>query len=322
MQMVRLENQAELMETKQHEEMAVDEYLGKAKAERTIQEYRKDWSYFERWCKERGHHPCPARPETVAAYIAHLARSGYKPSTIRRRITSINQVHNLHGYEKPSGHALVRNVWAGIRREHGTAQKGKAPATVEVIRDMVAMLGDGLIGTRDRALLLIGFAGAFRRSELVALDVEDVEETADGLVIFLRRSKTDQEGKGRKIGIPYGSDPATCPVRALRAWLEVSGITTGPIFRPINRHGHMANRRLSGHAVALIVKRCAAAAGYDPSKFAGHSLRAGLATSAAAAGKSERAIMAQTGHKSVMMVRRYIRDGNIFRDNAAAGIGL
>src|SRR5690606_8942616 len=239
MQIVPVNHAGTLIDTE------LSEYLAKSKADNTLRAYKNDWKHFTTWCAERGYQPLPAAPEHVASYIAHLARSGYKPSTIRRRITSINQAHNLAGYEKPSVHALVRGAWSGICRAHGNAQKGKAPATVEVIRDMVAMLGDGLIGTRDRALLLIGFAGAFRRSELVALDVEDVEETADGLVIFLRRSKTDQEGKGRKIGIPYGSDPATCPVRALRAWLEASGITAGPIFRPINRHGHMANRRLS-----------------------------------------------------------------------------
>jgi integrase len=186
---------------------------------------------------------------------------------------------------------------------------------------MVDTLPDSLLGIRDRALLLVGFAGAFRRSELVGLDVADVEFKREGLVVTLERSKTDQEGAGRKIGIPYGSNPATCPVRALQAWLEASATTEGALFRTMNRHGHVKDR-LSGQGVAIVVKRCAEAAGLNPDDYAGHSLRSGLATSAAAAGVSERAIMNQTGHKSVNMVRRYIREGSLFRENAAAGVGL
>jgi integrase len=187
---------------------------------------------------------------------------------------------------------------------------------------MIVGLPESLLGERDRALLLVCFAGAFRRSELVSLDVADVSFTRDGLVIRLRRSKTDQEGEGRTIGIPYGSRPMTCPVRALKEWLDFSGITAGPLFRPVNRHGQVLATRLSDRGVARVVQRAAAAAGLDPTDVAGHSLRAGLATSAAAAGVSERAIMAQTGHKSLPMVRRYIRDGSLFIENAAAGVGL
>jgi integrase len=187
---------------------------------------------------------------------------------------------------------------------------------------MLATLPDGLAGTRDRALLLTGFAGAFRRSELVGLDRADLEFNARGLVITLRRSKTDQEGHGRKVALPYGSTFETCPVRSMQAWLEESGITDGPLFRKINRHGQLHLARLCGSAVALTVKRSVRAAGLDPSKYSGHSLRSGFATAAAIAGASERAIMNQTGHQSSKMVRRYIRDGNLFRDNAAAKLGL
>jgi len=179
-----------------------------------------------------------------------------------------------------------------------------------------------LIGVRDRALLLVGFAGAFRRSELVSLDVADVAFGADGLIVQLRRSKTDQEGEGRKVGLPFGSNPLTCPVRAVRAWLDVAVIVRGPIFRPVDRHGNVAGTQLTDQSVALVVKRCAKAAGLDPRRYAGHSLRSGLATAAAMADVSERAIMAQTGHKSLPMVRRYIRDGSLFRRNAAAAVGL
>jgi integrase len=186
---------------------------------------------------------------------------------------------------------------------------------------MTAALPGSLLGLRDRALLTLGFAGAFRRSELVALDVTDISFTADGLEVALRRSKTDQEAAGRKVGIPYGSLRITCPVRALRAWLDAAVITEGAVFRSVNRWSALGDR-LSDKAVALVVKRHAATIGLDATKFAGHSQRAGLATSAAKAGKSERAIMNQTGHRSAAMVRRYIRDASLFSDNAAAGIGL
>jgi integrase len=187
---------------------------------------------------------------------------------------------------------------------------------------MVAMLPDKLIGVRDRALLLVGFAGAFRRSELVSLDVGDVEIRREGLLVTLRRSKTDQEAAGREVAIPYGSNPDTCPVRALEAWLEASGIADGPLWRAVDKGGRLQPGRLSDKAVALVVKKRAEAAGLDPDLYAGHSLRAGLATAAAAAGASERSIMEQTGHKSVQTVRRYIRRGTQFRDNAAGMVGL
>ena len=175
---------------------------------------------------------------------------------------------------------------------------------------------------RDRALLLAGFAGAFRRSELVGLDVSDLEFNSAGLIVNIRRSKTDQEGQGRKVGLPYGSTPVTCPVRALEAWLAVLGTDEGPLFRGINRHGHLAGRRLTAQSVALVIKRRAAQAGMETRDLAGHSLRAGLATAAAAAGVSERAIMAQTGHRSLATLRKYLREGSLFLENAAAKVGL
>ena len=181
---------------------------------------------------------------------------------------------------------------------------------------------DRLIACRDRALLLLGFAGAMRRSELVGLDVADVVETADGLVVTIRRSKTDQEGQGRKIGIPYGSKLATCPVRSLRAWRARAKIKEGSLFRQVNRHGKVLEGRLGDRTVALVVKRAVAATGVDAASYAGHSLRAGLATAAAMAGVSERVIQGQTGHKSLPILRRYIREGSLFRENAAAEVGL
>ena len=297
------------------------DYARQAKSHNTRRAYASDWDDFARWCQPYGFVPLPAKPETVALYLTALA-DALKPSTLGRRLATISQVHQVAGHETPTTAAPVRLVWAGIRRAKGTDQHGKAPAVTPELRRMVDTLEDSLIGVRDRALLLIGFAGAFRRSELVGLDVKDVHCGHDGLTVFIRKSKTDQEGQGRKVGIPYGSHPHTCPVRAYAGWLEKCGLTEGPVFRSVTRHGKLQPGRLSDRAVALIVKRAAEKAGLDPDKYAGHSLRAGLATSAAQAGVSERSIMAQTGHKSVVVARRYIRDGSLFRDNAAAQVGL
>ncbi|MBX6396347.1 MAG: site-specific integrase [Alicyclobacillaceae bacterium] len=246
-----------------------------------------------------------------------------KASTLERRLASISAAHRAAGYGGISVRdEPIRSVWAGIRRTKGTAPAQKAAIRVEDLRRMVEALSDTIQGLRDRALLLVGFAGAFRRSELVSLDVEDVEQVSQGLIIRIRRSKTDQEGQGRIVGIPYGSREITCPVRSYQAWLQASGIASGAIFRPIDRHGNVQASRLSDRAVAMIVKRAAAAAGLDPTRYSGHSLRAGLATAAAAAGVEERLIMAQTGHRSEKMVRRYIREGELFRRNAAAFLDL
>ena len=297
------------------------EFIQQSKSKNTIRAYRADWTHFEGWCQSHGQASLPATADTVALYVTALADT-HKPATITRRISAISQGHQIAGMETPTGAAKVRLVMAGIRRMKGTAQTGKTPILVDDLRRMLAGLPGNLLGVRDRVLLLIGFCGAFRRSELVALDAADVAVTREGLVVTIRRSKTDQEGEGRKIGIPYASHLETCPVRSLQDWLEKSGITEGPLFRPIDRFGKMASIRLSAAAVADIVKKYVAVVGLDAAEFAGHSLRSGLATSAAAAGASERSIMRQTGHRSEKMVRRYIKDGSLFRENAAAVLGL
>lgn len=297
------------------------EFVQQSKAKNTIRAYHADWCHFESWCKAHGQSALPATPETVALYVTDLADT-HKTATISRRISAISQAHQIAGLETPTKSSQVRLILAGIRRSKGTAQIAKTPVLVGDLRRMLAGLPGNLLGVRDRALLLIGFCGAFRRSELVALDAGDVAITRDGLVVTIRRSKTDQEAEGRKIGIPYASHVETCPVRSLQDWLEKSGITQGPLFRPVNRFGKMAGERLSAAAVGEIVKRNAAAVGLDAAEFAGHSLRSGLATSAAAAGASERSIMKQTGHRSTAMVRKYIRDGSLFRENAVAMVGL
>lgn len=296
-------------------------YISNSKSENTKKAYRKDWQHFVSWCNEKSFPFLPTTAEIVCLYLSDLADK-YKAATIQRRLVAISQAHKMAGYESPTTSQQVRDTFSGIKREIGTRQDGKAPAVIEDIRLMLEQLPDNLLGLRDHSLLLIGFVGGFRRSELVALDVEDITFSYEGMKILIRKSKTDQEKQGRTIGVPYGSDPKTCPVRSLMKWLEASGIKSGPLFVGINRHGHMSNKRLSSHAVALVVKRYAEKAGLDPSVYSGHSLRSGLVTTAHKAGKSEHAIMKQTGHKSLTMVRRYIRDADVFNDNAATGIGL
>lgn len=302
-----------------------DEALRFARASKsaaTIRAYRSDWRDFTAWCECRDLQALPAAPATVALYVTDLA-GWAKVSTIGRRLSAIAEAHHLAGESSPTQDPRVRTTMAGIRRTLGVAQEGKQPILTEQLRAMVAPLSeDRLLDVRDRALLLVGFAGAFRRSEIVGLDVADISNGSDGLTVLLRRSKTDQEGQGRKVGIPYGSNPATCPVRAYRAWLDASGVTSGPAFRPVGRGNTVGAGRLHDRGVAMAVKRRLAAAMIDPASYAGHSLRSGLATSAARAGASERSIMAQTGHKSLPMVRRYIREGSLFLENAAAVVGL
>jgi site-specific recombinase XerD len=307
-------------------------YLRASRAENTRRAYAADWRNFTVWASSAGLVSLPATPETVGLYMAAEA-SHLRPGTLARHLVAITAAHRAAGHQLDTRAAPIRETLTGIKRTHGTRQSSKAPAVVADLKAMLKSQLDTLAGLRNRALLLLGFAGAFRRSELVRLDVEDLEFAPAGLVVTLRRSKTDQEGEGRKVGVPYGSRLETCPVRTLKAWLETADISTGPLFREINRgdrltapytdkKGRQRGVRLGDKAVALIVKRTAEAAGLDPAKYAGHSLRAGLATSAAAAGASERSIMATTGHRSVQMVRRYIRTGELFKDNAAATIGL
>ena len=295
-------------------------FASAARAPRTVEAYRADWRTFTAWCEAHGLPSLPASPDTVGLYLSARAEQGRKVATLARELAAISQAHVLAGHPSPRGTGPVQEVMKGIRRTMGTAQTQKAPLMGTELRQVLDTLPPGLLGTRDRALLLVGFAGAFRRAELVGLTTADVEFGTEGLTVILRRSKTDQEGAGRKVAVPYAATPDACPVRALRAWLDAAGIREGAIFRTVTRHGAVGARALTGRAVALIVKRATAAAGLDASRYAGHSLRAGMATTAARKGKSEAAIMRQTGHRSVAMVRRYIREADMWRDNAAAGL--
>lgn len=298
-------------------------FIEGAKAQNTRRAYRSDWRHFETWCRTQGLTPLPAKPETVTLYMTALA-ADHKPASLTRKLTSISKAHQTAGFPSPASmqHAVVSETMKGIRRSLGTAQPGKEPLlTVDVIA-MLDVLDEGLLGMRDRALLLVGFSGGLRRSELANLHVDDMTETEDGLVIRVRRSKTDPEGKGASVALPYGSAAATCPVRSYRAWVAAASITSGLAFRAVDRHGRVAPGRLDGGSIARIVKRAAAAAGLDATRYAGHSLRAGFATQAFLNGAAEVSIMRQTRHKSLNTLRKYIRDRSLFRDNPAAKLGL
>ncbi len=287
----------------------VEKYLHAALSENTRRGYQADLAHFIAWGGST-----PATPEAVSQYLAaHVGT--LSPATLNRRLVAIGRAHTSQGLITPTKSDLVKTTLRGIRRTVGTAQRQVAPAVKEYLLAMVEGLNK-IKGTRDKALLLVGFAGAFRRSELVSIEYRDIEFADKGLVVNLRRSKTDQDGQGRKVAIPYARG-ATCPVQALKQWLEVSGIVEGPIFRPLTRHGKILSSTLSAQAVAEIVKQRAKAIGLDPKKYSGHSLRAGLVTSAAQAGISSWKIRQQTGHKSDAMLERYIREANIFVDNAA-----
>lgn len=297
-------------------------FAAESKARRTREAYRYQFGTFADWCAGRGVEALPADPATLAAYLANRAELGWKPASIALALSAIGAAHKAAGYASPASHPAVAATWAGIRRSVGTAQRRAAPATVDAVRAMVGATGSASLGAlRDRALLLVGFAGAFRRSELAALDVADLSFRAEGLVVTVRRSKTDQEGAGVDVAIAFGGDPSTCPVRAVRAWLEAGAVREGAVFRAVDRHGNVGER-LAGAEVARVVKRAAARANLDASRFSGHSLRAGLATTAAAQGRADRGIMRQGRWSSRAMVDRYVREASLFADNVTAGIGL
>jgi site-specific recombinase XerD len=295
---------------------AVD--LAKAeKAAATRKAYGTDFRRFSEWCDSRGVSALPAAPETVASYLAAHAGTS-KASTLGRRIAAIRYAHKLAGLSLPTDAEGVKATMRGIRRTFGSAKVRKAPAVAGKMLGMVATAPDNLAGQRDRALLLIGFGGALRRSELVALDVADIEETETGLLVTIRGSKTDQERSGITIAIATGD--IACPAKALRAWLDAAGIEAGPIFRPIDKGGTVRPSRLTDRSVANIVKAYAKRAGFDAGSFSGHSLRAGFLTSAAGKGASIFKMMDVSRHKSVDTLRGYVRDAELFKDHAGAGL--
>jgi len=292
-------------------------FLAAEKADATRRAYQSDWRIFTAYCDARGLTPVPAHPDTVMAFLSAEATGGAKASTLGRRVAAIRYAHKAAGLEPPTNGEAVKAVMRGIRRTIGAAGAPKSPATADLIRAMLNACPDTLRGKRDRALLALGFAGAFRRSELVALQVEDIAETPDGFRITIRRSKTDQEGAGQEIAVLRGT--RLRPVEAVRAWLEAAGITSGPIFRGVAKGGRVSGVALSADAVPDVVKHYATVTGLDPALFAAHSLRSGFLTTGAEAGASIFKLMEVSRHKSVDTLRGYVRRADLFRDHAGAG---
>lgn len=288
------------------------------KSEGTRRAYLSDLAGFARWCEGVGLRPLPAEAATIAGYLAHLATQGLKASTIKRKIAAIRYGHRLRGLDCQAGAELVRSVHKGIRNRIGTRPDQKAPATAETVAKMVRRIpASTLAGKRDRALILLGFGAALRRSELVGLDVEDLAQQREGVLVTVRRSKTDQEGRGHEVAVPRGSR-LRVPV-ALEDWTASAGLTAGPLFRRIRKGDRLTDERLTGHAVAEIVKRWALAAKLDPADFAGHSLRAGFVTSALEAGADVFAAADQGRWRKLETVREYDRRAKAFRNNAGKG---
>lgn len=286
----------------------VRQFLNAALSENTLRAYRTDLQHFIAWGGV-----IPAPPEMIATYLAQHATT-LAGTTLSRRLVAIARAHAARGLPSPTSSALVRATLQGVRRSLTNTVRQVAPLQKAQLLRMVHGLKD-LRGLRDTAMLLIGFAGALRRSELVALDVEDMSFTSEGTVLRLRRSKTDQQGRGRDIAIPLVKG-RYCPTRSLQTWLQAAGITTGALFRRVNRYGRVLPQRLTSQSVALIIKQRAESAGFDPEIFSGHSLRAGFVTNAASAGSSSASIRATTGHKSEAILQRYIRHSSLFTDNA------
>jgi site-specific recombinase XerD len=293
---------------------SVDDYIRDALSENTILAYQSDLKHYYAWGGV-----IPSSPDMVAQYLVSYADS-LSMATLSRRMVAIAKAHTIQGHASPTNSDVVQLTLKGIKRKHGRPQRQVSALLKEDIISMLNIMPDTTKGIRDRALLLIGFCGAFRRSELVTLYKNDIEFVSQGIIITLQRSKTDQSGAGRKIAVPYGRG-LVCPVKSLQAWLDVSkGDDDGAIFCPIDKGGNIGGTSLTSHAVAVIIKSYAAKIGLNPVKLSGHSLRSGLATSAAQSGVPSHKIRQQTWHRSDMMLARYIRDGGLFTDNAAGAI--
>lgn len=290
-----------------------------SRAKATWRAYESDWRDFQGWCSPHDLAPLPANPVTVGLYLADRAKA-LSVATLVRRVSAISVKHRIEGFHLDTRHPAIRDVMSGLRRSKGTTPRQAEALTVPLAKRVVATCQQGLNDVRDRALILIGLAGGFRRSELVALDVTDLTISEEGVRVSIRRSKSDQDGEGQVIGINR-TRSTTCPVAAYEAWIALAGIREGLAFRSIDRHGNLG-ASLSDRAVALILKSRTRRAGLDPQGFSGHSLRAGFATSAARAGIEERDIMATTRHRSATVLRRYIRDGEMFDGNITVKIGL
>ena len=295
------------------------ENLKTSKANNTLRAYKSDFKDFGAFCFRHGLNSLPTEPKIVSLYLTHLSKNS-KFSTLRRRLVSISMVHKLKGHYLDTKHPIIVENLMGIRRVKGSIQKGKKPILINHLKLIINSINekktDETMKLRDKAIILIGFGGGFRRTELISIDYDDLEFVPEGLKITVRKSKTDQFGEGMIKGIPYFDDKDYCPVINLRNWLEISKINSGPIFRRFSKGSVLTDNRLTDQSVVLLIKEYLKLAGIENKNFAGHSLRSGFATVAADAGADERSIMAMTGHKTTQMVRRYIREANLFKNNA------
>ena len=299
--------------------------LKSSKANNTLRAYKSDFKDFCIFCSKHGFNSLPTEPKIVSLYLTHLSKKS-KISTLRRRLVSISMVHKLKGHYLDSKHPIIVENLMGIRRINGSIQKGKKPLLINNLKLIINVINEqnlkDIIKLRDKTIILVGFGGGFRRSELVSIDYEDIEHVSEGVKFTIKKSKTDQLGEGMVKGLPYFNNEIYCPVVNLKKWLEISNIKSGPIFRRFSKGSVLSNKRLTDQSIALIIKKYLELAGIDNSNFSGHSLRSGFATVAAESGADERSIMAMTGHKTNQMVRRYIKEANLFKNNALNKVKL
>ena len=293
--------------------------LKNSKAKNTLRAYKSDFKDFEIFCAKNGLHSLPTEPKIISLYLTNLSKNS-KISTLRRRLVSISMVHKMKGHYLDTKHPIIVENLMGIRRVKGSIQIGKKPLLINNLKLLIDTINehktDEIKKFRDKSLILIGFGGGFRRTELISIDYEDLEFVPEGLKITIKKSKTDQFGEGMIKGLPYFANENYCPVKNLNKWLEISKIKSGPIFRRFSKGLSLTDKRLTDQSVVLLMKDYLNLAGIENKNFAGHSLRSGFATVAAESGADERSIMAMTGHKTTQMVRRYIREANIFKNNA------
>ena len=294
--------------------------LQSSKSNNTIRAYKSDFNDFELFCIKNGFKSLPSEPKIVSLYLTYLSTKNIKMSTLRRRLVSIGVIHKLKGHYLDTKHpSIIENIM-GIKRRKGSIQNGKKPLLINNLKLIIDVIDkeikDEIKKIRDRTIILIGFSGGFRRNEIVSLDYEDLDFVQEGLKITLRKSKTDQFGEGSVKGLPYFDNQRYCPVVSMQNWIEISKISSGSLFRRFSKGLKLTNNRLTDQTVALIIKEYLKLAGIENKNYSGHSLRSGFATSAAESGAEERSIMAMTGHKSTEMVRRYIKEANLFKDNA------
>lgn len=294
--------------------------LKSSKANNTIRAYRSDFKDFVLFCTKNGIKSLPSEPKIVSLYLTHLSIRDSKMSTLRRRLVSIGMIHKLKGHYLDTKHPLIIENLMGISRKKGNYQKGKKPILINQLKTIVNSINsekkEEIKKLRDKTIILIGFGGGFRRTELVSIDYEDIEFVQEGVKIIIKRSKTDQFGEGMIKGLPYFTNENYCPVIHLKKWLELSNIKSGAIFKKFNKGLKLSEKRLTDQSVALILKKYLTLSGIENSNYSGHSLRSGFATVAAESGADERSIMAMTGHKTTQMVRRYIKEANLFKNNA------